>query len=911
MTMGRIHFIYSSLRHYVAELWRKYGTGVYFRKLMRFVFYIGIISWLIWLFEKNWWAWYITHINAYIDIPASLANLLLGVYVCGLFLSLALHHYYKRSFQWREHIYPACTILIIYVWFRLCSSKFIFTPLSFIDSPIGYIDLVLLLYVLYAGARIYQDHRRKQYNTVTFPKTQDYYLYDAPVQDSAEDTLNFSVLAALVERKIETLTRDHSWSIGIVGPWGSGKTSYINLILSNLPKEKYLVVSFNPRYTSRPSKIQEMALSKLADEIEPYNSGVRHLIRRYISALQLDGANSWIQALLSLIKHTYSLSDVREELEKVLVNLPKQVIFVFDDFDRLTKTELIEVLKLIDGNANFKNIIYLAAYDRTHVGELLHSRTYIEKYFSIEIHVPLSSEGDVINYLNDELHRLIPQMNKQDKLAVSIADVMGVYRQTFKQLIKTMRDAKRFVNMLRTDVLTIYSLDLDIEDFLLLELLKFHNTHVYETLYAFPMTYLVKSGYFTSRKDLVKDESVETVEKEILGAMFPRIRSYSDRPNRIRKPEMFSRYFVREDIVRERIKLYDLFDELITEQQVHGLMEKLSTRPEDTKELFESLDKYGRMYIDGLESLKRYIYIILCANSVLGDRYVVPDTWEIFKSTFYAEFLERIQDYLAPDLSETQIMKYYAGNRWTHGDVSILSGVVPDLYYDTKNREYVIDRDRMASLIRERFNRMCDEYIANPEENDFDLLIRVFYLCIYHIDPDTTKIFLDGGCCKKMREVIEQAPAAYIDNFVRLGGQSTAPDVNSVACEPFWQQIFGSHTKFEQFMNSLDTSQYPHLARLRNFWRIYRANLFEMIEFHHQGDVQRIIESDMVEQVKQLDELKQWDAQSQKLRTIEDREKRIQEAEKMMIMISHIPLDVRYKHRVYNNVKKLFDGMMK
>ena len=203
------------------------------------------------------------------------------------------------------------------------------------------------------------------------------------------------------------------------------------------------------------------------------------------------------------------------------------------------------------------------------------------------------------------------------------------YKKTEKQLIKTMRDAKRFVNMLRTDVLTIYSPDLDIEDFLLLELLKFHNTHVYETLYVFPMTYLVKSGYFTSRKDLVKDESVETVEKEILGAMFPRIRSYSDRPNRIRKPEMFSRYFVREDIVRERIKLYDLFDELITEQQVHGLMKKLSTRPEDTKELFESLDKYGRMYIDGQESLKRYIYIILCALSSLITSFKRGWNWAI------------------------------------------------------------------------------------------------------------------------------------------------------------------------------------------------------------------------------------------------------------------------------------------
>ena len=55
---------------------------------------------------------------------------------------------------------------------------------------------------------------------------------------------------------------------------------------------------------------------------------------------------------------------------------------MIDDFDRLTSEEIMEVLKLIDGNANFKNIIYIAAYDHEQMEKLL-GESYIDKYNTI------------------------------------------------------------------------------------------------------------------------------------------------------------------------------------------------------------------------------------------------------------------------------------------------------------------------------------------------------------------------------------------------------------------------------------------------------------------------------------------------------------------------------------------------
>ena len=51
--------------------------------------------------------------------------------------------------------------------------------------------------------------------------------------------------------------------------------------------------------------------------------------------------------------------------------LGKRLIVFVDDFDRLTDVEIIEVLKLIDKNAAFRNTIFITAYDERAVSNAL------------------------------------------------------------------------------------------------------------------------------------------------------------------------------------------------------------------------------------------------------------------------------------------------------------------------------------------------------------------------------------------------------------------------------------------------------------------------------------------------------------------------------------------------------------
>ena len=156
-----------------------------------------------------------------------------------------------------------------------------------------------------------------------------------------------------------------------------------------------------------------------------------------------------------------------------------------------------------------------------------------------------------------------------------------------------------------------------------------------------------------------------------------------------------------------------------------------------------------------------------------------------------------------------------------------------------------------------------------------------------------------------MREVIEQAPKTYVDNFVMLGGESSSPEVNYIGCEGFWEQIFGSVIEMEKFIKSLDKVQYPRAERMWNFWQLYEANNYKMIQFDHQGNVQEIINNDLVEEVRELEQLRELEGQIKDAMSLSGTALRMATANQIIDQIEKIPLQVAYKGRVYKMAEQL------
>lgn len=890
--------------YFIKQYLQKSDKGLILRFFLKNTCYLGIFSWLVWCFENHWLIWFINNCCKYVNFSQGLANFLIILCVIVLILLISLNRIYFSPIKWKGCIYTFLVIAMLYVRYRFCVHIFNFTVLS-TQIPISYIDILILLYLIYLVALVIIEYKRKKYIQNTFIQKEPYYYYDAPIKKLEGDKLKFNPFVEKIAEKMGTLTREHSWAIAITGSWGSGKTSLINLMKNILPGDRYLFVSFNPRFISSIPRIQEQALRMLEEVILPYDSGIRIMMHRYIYALQLEGSSVWWQVILNWFK-TLNTDKIKERLNNILQQLPKQVVFIIEDFDRLTKEEILEVLKLIDGNANFNNIIFVAAYDHAYVGDILASHSYIEKYFNIEIHVPLIIKGNILYYLQTELECIFIHQDT-DSVTLSSSEVLNKYSGLFSKCIATIRDAKRYLNILKSDILVVDLSSVVIEDFMLLELLKYLDINLYETIFLTPYEYLQFTSKIIINDNLDKNSEIDDDKKTLLKFLFPKDNA-NDRPYKIRNRNNFFEYFIQSSPNRDKLNLSIFFDSSVDESNLFDKLKVVTQDDNTLNELLNLLDQYGRLYIWDESSLKRYVQIVLLINKLIGDKIVAPDTWSVFKHSFYSTINEISRLSIGHQEMGEFIYGFYNANCLSKGDVAILSAIMPELYGINKTG-FIVNNEKIKAILHENFDTISKRYIQTKLNEDFKLLLKIFYLCIDKIDADS-KIYLEEEYCQRMRNIIEQYPSAYMYDFVRLGAQSSSKDVNWVACEPFWKQIFGSETEMKRFIHENDNSTNPRFIRVANFWSLYEANNYQMIEFNHQGNVQEIIDNDLKQQIQYLNELHALEKQLPiiaKELNVTTRNEKITEIKNH---IEEIPLNIIYKGELLQKVMNITNVKM-
>ena len=78
------------------------------------------------------------------------------------------------------------------------------------------------------------------------------YYSDRPISQESEDLLERRYFANLLAKTLLNLNSQDTFTVGLYGKWGSGKTSIVNMMLEQLDKlqsdqeDKMLVLRFDP-----------------------------------------------------------------------------------------------------------------------------------------------------------------------------------------------------------------------------------------------------------------------------------------------------------------------------------------------------------------------------------------------------------------------------------------------------------------------------------------------------------------------------------------------------------------------------------------------------------------------------------------------------------------------------------------
>lgn len=431
------------------------------------------------------------------------------------------------------------------------------------------------------------------------------YYSDKPILTSEEDSLKRRYFAELMAKALANLQNSDTFTIGLYGRWGNGKTSLVNMMLKEIEnnqteQEKLIIVHFEPWNFSNTEQLLEQFFVRLTNVFrnskDEKMQKVGEALEKYSDAFEIVKVIPYFGGLLSLFgkKGTEALGnrlkkgidekDILKQKENVINLLrqqEKRVLIVIDDIDRLNNEQIRQMFQLITSVAKFPNTTYLLVFDKDIVVKALEKvqegsgEEYLEKIIQMPIQIPDICQNEFRKVLLDRL----------DKIIASFGDVMfeqahwtKMFEPCVEPLIKNLRDINRLCNSIQFK-LSALAIEVDFTDLLVISAIEIAYPSIYEWIkanksiltgeYDFS-TYFVKDipqkeqyEIYLAELDklLVKankkyeNEKVAVKVIEILARLFPyfgkkigkTMEMYDldlfRKNNRIAHPEKFERYF--------------------------------------------------------------------------------------------------------------------------------------------------------------------------------------------------------------------------------------------------------------------------------------------------------------------------------------------------------------------------------
>ena len=290
---------------------------------------------------------------------------------------------------------------------------------------------------------------------------------DNPIRNSEDDTLGRTEQARSFVEHVLSLDVTEGVVVGVLGPWGSGKTSFLNLARPCFKEDEDIVIlDFNPWMFSGTEQLIQSFFAELSAQLKLHRdlSGVSKNLEKYgeIVSEVLYGMPciSWLSPVIKVLLKFFQgkpegIRGRRAKLEEALRAYDKPVVVVLDDIDRLTTAEIKDIFKLVRLIANFPNIIYVVAFDRVRVeGALteqnIPGRDYLEKIMQVGIDLPAAPTHVLSAQAERTIEHVLTTINHDD--AFDDDRWPDVFIEVVRPLLRNMRDVRRYAAVIHGTV---------------------------------------------------------------------------------------------------------------------------------------------------------------------------------------------------------------------------------------------------------------------------------------------------------------------------------------------------------------------------------------------------------------------------------------------------------------------------
>ena len=442
---------------------------------------------------------------------------------------------------------------------------------------------------------------------------------DTPITDNSQDLLGRTAFAEGLYQQIKHLPSPESFVFGLHGSWGEGKTSVLNLLQRRLAQDPSLIpVRFNPWYLASEATLIQSFYAAIEQELtQRYRVGGLHRVLSRYGELLTSGLSSLGVKLKPPATPERLLPErLRDELEVWIGRMGRRLVILIDDIDRIAPAEVLAVFKLAGLATRIQNAVFVLSFDVIAVQGMLRDRisvdtAFLEKIVQKPLSLPPAESRDLDQFLmlsygarRSAIDRFLDELEVDTRQRQELDNhIVAFYLTHLKQLFRTLRDVKRYLNSLRATLPAIVK-DVNLYDFVLLEAIQVFAPQLYQDIWRQWWFYIPEGGhqrwspFSLGRRspekaqairahieELLKNEPRAAAMQAILTELFievdqafsqnnfsSRSRTGNDREEkRITHPDCFDKYFLC------RVPIEELADHLIEE-----LIQSWNAEPDTT-----------------------------------------------------------------------------------------------------------------------------------------------------------------------------------------------------------------------------------------------------------------------------------------------------------------------------------------
>lgn len=435
---------------------------------------------------------------------------------------------------------------------------------------------------------------------------QEVHWADEPLSAETEDELGRAPFVETVTKQIDrAAANDPSTVFGLVGEWGSGKTSIIEQVRPKLSAD-WVIADFTPWSSGDASAMSFEFVATLADALGVSAAGQSRekfaryagIVTPFLNAIPVagSGASAAATEFLSALASRPPWHKQFEELSETVAATGLRVLIVIDDVDRLGGAELMNLLRVVRLLGRFRGVHYLMAYDQTTIEELLEASgsvgrgtSFMEKIVQYPFEVPPISRASALRLTHQVIARVLEATG-------SHLDDVGLYRenelaQVLAGMIRTPRTLGRFASQLLSFAAHVRDAELDVLDYVAITWLRLEAHGVWTHLPRWRSelsTGSRPSGILKTEKIPLDEwlarfsgahpDSEPTDAAKVLELMFPgfslaEVSSYYEHPRAVANEAYFGRYLLlalpEDDVSDELIE--GVIGELVADESSPGI----------------------------------------------------------------------------------------------------------------------------------------------------------------------------------------------------------------------------------------------------------------------------------------------------------------------------------------------------